>query len=198
MDLTAKKNLSKNQRLQFDQLCQDIDIELKYAGDNHNDVLSAYQAMFDKPNGLRRLLSMKPAIALSRHKKLPAISDKALNQSLLQLKQQAQHEQGKVADILNQTISRLHQLAWLGEQKKISTKTIDRFKKQLIKDPRYQCLQQSRAYQSLFEWLIGVCLAIKQLISHPTNPSYHYGFFSKQTAYLEQAISMTKAITACA
>jgi hypothetical protein len=190
--------LSKTQQLQFEQLCHDIYIELKHADNKDNDVLLVYKATYSEANGLEKLLSLKPAIAIDDQNKLPSLTNKTVNQALETLQQYAAKEKGKMGDILLQIHHQLHYLAWQGEHNRIDASFIEQLQRQFTNDPRYQCLKLSKHYESIIDWLYGICQLIKQLLVKPANPIYHYGLFSKQPAYLEQATHISQAIAASA
>lgn len=193
-----KTPMSEQQKLQFEQLRRDLYTELKYAQKNDKSALLTYQAMFKEPEGFQSLLNLKPAISIDSEKQLPPLSNRTLAQALDQFKQTGQQEKGKTADIILQTANKLHYVAWLSEQKMVDIGLIETIQQQFTNDPSYQCLQQSKAYDSFLDWVYGICQLLKQIINPPASPLYHYGLFSKKPAFLEEATSLCQTIAACA
>ncbi len=192
-----KEILSKKQQLQFDQLCQDIYIELKYNNNEENKVLLAYEAIF-KQQGLQNLILLKPAIPIGFQRNLPTLRNKQVFQAIQLLRRSATMEQKKIAGIIEQTCSQLHYLAWQVEQRGVSSSLIEELQPKFAYDPRYHCLKQSKYYASIVDWFVGICQAIKQFVTQPSRPIYHYGLFSKKPAYMEYATHISQEIAACA
>ena len=199
--LIQHNQLDSAQPFECQQLLRDIYMELQqYSLLSNGNVLWKYYHLCPDKDDIAPLLNLKPPIPLNKTQPLPRLQHQDLQYCIDVLTyNQKKCPSPHHATLIKQAVHSIHYFAWKKEQN--AQYHIPNTIKNMMHDPRYECLQQHNGMVNLWNYLLKALYALVQLM-RPSQPiHYKDSFFYCQNSverHLNTAIGSALAIGASA